>query len=250
MSEEDRTAVVIVGDGSDSARRAAEWAERFARAYGMRSLATPPTATRPMVLDIASKEQAEFLVRELRGQPDAALADVDVEHAALVRRAPCPVWTIQPWAPECPVHFKVAVVGVDPSREARATAHAAKGILLRSAQRSGSRALPRLLLVHGLTDHPAEIAARTRWPEILASMQIERHPWLERLAGELADEHLAVEAIVRPVWAPELIGAAARCAEADFIALGSGWQTETAEVRPPRIMRCVVRATPCPMLTV
>jgi hypothetical protein len=42
----------------------------------------------------------------------------------------------------------------------------------------------------------------------------------------------------------------ARCRDADFTALGSGWRTEGAALRASPLVRRVVRATPCPMLTV
>jgi nucleotide-binding universal stress UspA family protein len=242
MSEQ--PSVLVVRDGSDSATAAAQWATRFIREQGARCLETPPSAPSSVVLDIASKEGVEYLVSGLRCRADAPIADVDDELAALMRRAPCPLWTIQPWAAQSAVHFAVAVVGVDSSREARAAAHAAAAILRRS------ESAPRLILVHGLPDHPSQIAAIRPWPNILASMQIERHPWIERLARELAEPRLIVDAITQPVWAPDLIGGVARCQAADFIALGSGWRSEAAKARASQIVRHVVRATPCPLLTV
>ena len=58
--------ILIVDDGSDSARSAAAWAERFAREQGVQWLETPPSATSSMVLDIASKEDVAYLVSGLR----------------------------------------------------------------------------------------------------------------------------------------------------------------------------------------
>jgi universal stress protein family protein len=236
--------ILIVDDGSDSTRSAASWAERFAREQGAQSLETPRSATSAMVLDIASKKDVGYLVSGLRCRADAPVADVDDELATLMRRAPCPLWTIQPWAAQSPVHFAVAVVGVDPSREARAAAHAAATVLRRS------ESVPRLILAHGLAEHPSQMAATRRWPEILDSISMERHPWIEQLAMELVGPRLIVDVTTQPVWAPELIGGVARCHAAHFIALGSEWRSEAAKLRASRIVRHVVRATPCPLLTV
>jgi hypothetical protein len=161
-----------------------------------------------------------------------------------LRRAPCPVWTVQPWAAARDTRFAVAVVGVDPSPEANAAAHAAAALLRRTD------AVPRLCLVHGLEVHPDELAAKQPWSEVIAAMAPERHPWLQRLARELADPHLLVEVSLRPVFAPELIGGVARCARADFIALGSGWLSEAADARASRLVRHVVRTASCPILSV
>src|SRR5262249_10361036 len=152
-------------------------------------------------------------------------ADIDIHLAALMRRAPCPVWTVQPWAGSASVACAAAVVGVDPNRESRAAAHAAASTLHRSAARS----IAQLFLVHGLDVHPAELAAVQPWAQITASMQIARHPWIERLASELAGPELLVAPIVEPTFAPELIGGVARCQSVDFIALGSRWRSEGTE---------------------
>lgn len=238
-----QSSILIVDDGSDSARLAARWAERFACEQGAQWEETPPSATSAMVLDLASKEDVGYLVSGLRCRADAPIADVDDELATLMRRAPCPLWTIQPWAAQSSVHFAVAVVGVDPSREARAAAHAAAAVLRRSES-------ARLILAHGLAEHPSQLAATRRWPEILDSTAMERHPWIEQLAMELVGPRLIVDVTTQPVWAPDLIGGVARCHAADFIALGSGWRSEAAKARASRIVRHVVRATPCPLLTV
>src|SRR6185503_20619611 len=126
-------------------------------------------------------------------------------------------------------HFATAVVGVDSSAEANAAAHTAAGLLRRT------QATHRLCLVHGLEVHPDELAAAKTWSDVIASMAPEKYPWLQRLAGELAEPRLVVEVIVAPVFAPELIGGVARCADADFIALGSGWLSESAEARASRL---------------
>jgi nucleotide-binding universal stress UspA family protein len=197
------------------------------------------------VLEMATKEDVRHVIGGLGYRADTPVADVDDELAMLMRRSPCPLWTIQPWAAQSSVQFAVAIAGVDASREARDAAHAAAAILRRS------EAVPRLILVHGLDDHPAQVAATRPWPDILASMQIERHPWIERLARELAEPRLIVDAITQPVWAPDLIGGVARCQAADFIALGCRWRSEAAKAAPvSQIIRHVVRATPCPLLTV
>ena len=96
----------------------------------------------------------------------------------------------------------------------------------------------------------SELAATRPWPEIVAAMEIERHPWLEQLAHDLTEPRLIVDAIAQPVWAPDLIGGVARCQAADFIALGCGWRSEAAKAPASRIVRHVVRATPRPLLTV
>jgi hypothetical protein len=218
--------------------------ERFAREHRAQVLDAPDSAPSPVVLDIANKEQVDYVVSGLGARADTGAPDVDEELAALMRRAPCPVWTIQPWAAESKVQLSVAVVGVDASREARAAAQAAAAVLRRS------ESAPRLILVHGLTDHPAQLAAKQRWPDILAAMQIERHPWLVQLARDLAEPRLIVDAIAQPVWAPVLIGGVARCHAANFIALGSSWRSEAAKASSSRIARRIVIATPCPLLTV
>ena len=236
--------VLVVDDGSDSAELVALWAGGLARDRGARLLKAPPSARSATVLDIASKQEVHWLVSGLRFRANPSIPDVDDELATLMRRAPCPLWTVQPWAASAAPSFSVGVVGVNSSTEARAAAHAAAGLLRRS------RSLGRLILVHGTEDHPAQMAAGRPWPEIVASMQIERHRWIERLARELADPALIVEVVIRPVWAPDLIGGMARCRDADFTALGSGWRTEGSEIRASRLVRCLVRATPCPMLIV
>jgi nucleotide-binding universal stress UspA family protein len=244
MSEPRKPSVLTVADGSDSARSAALWARRFARERGANLFETPPFARSAAAIDFASKLEVDFLVSGLRCDADGVVADVDDELITLMRRAPCPVWTVQPWAADTCAQFDVAVVGVDTSPEARAAAYAAAALL------RGRDGLPQLILVHGLELHPHELAATRPWAEILASMKIEQHPWIERLAGELADERLLVESIVKPTWAPELIGAMARCRDADFIALGSAWQPEHSPLRASPVVRKLVRATPCPILTV
>jgi hypothetical protein len=244
MPQPEQTSVLIVRDASDSAHAAAQWGARFVREHGARCLESPPSAPSALVLDLASKEQVQYLISGLRCRADAPAPDVDDELAALMRRAPCPLWTVQPWAAESKVHFSVAVVGVDSSREARAAAHAAAAMLRRS------ESVPRLVLVHGLSEHPSQIAATRPWREIQAAMEIDRHPWLAQLAQELADPHLIVDAIAQPVFAPDLIGGVARCQAADFIALGSGWRSEAATACAGPIVRRVVRAIPCPLLTV
>jgi hypothetical protein len=81
-------------------------------------------------------------------------------------------------------------------------------------------------------------------------MQIENHPWIEQLARELAEPRLSVGVVAKPVWAPELIGGVARCQRAEFIALGTAGRSEASIVRASPIVRQIVRATPCPVLTV
>lgn len=235
--------VLVVGDGSQAAALVA-WAGHLARDRGAQLLEAPRFARSSTVLDIASKQEVAWLVSGLRCRAGSSVPDVDGELAALMRRAPCPLWTVQPWAVSSFPSFSTAVVGVDPSSEARAAAHAAAALLRRS------RSVGRLILVHGLEDHPAQIAATRPWPEIAASMQIERHPWLERLSRELVDPERIVEVVLRPVWAPELIEGMARCRSADFTALGSGWRSEGSELRASPLVRSVVRSTPCPMLIV
>jgi nucleotide-binding universal stress UspA family protein len=244
VSEQQQSTVLVVSGSADPAPAAAQWARRFVHERGARYLEAPPRAPLSTVLDLAYKEDAQFLISGLRCGADSPTGQIDDQLAALMRRAPCPVWTVQPWAGQATVSFKRAVVGVDPSTEARAAAHAAAAMLRRS------ESVPRLILVHGLADHPSQMAATRRWPDILASMQIERHPWIEDLVRELADPRLIVDAITQPVWAPDLIGGVARCQAADFIALGSGWRSESATIRASSVIRHVVRATPCPVLTV
>jgi nucleotide-binding universal stress UspA family protein len=236
--------VLVVDDGSDSAELVALWAGRLARDRGARLLKAPPSARSATVLDIASKQEVQWLVSGLRFRADHSIPDVDDELATLMRRAPCPLWMVQPRAASADPSFSVGVVGVNSSTEAQAAAHVAAGLLRRS------RSLGRLILVHGTDDHPAQMAAGRPWPEIVASMQIERHRWIDDLAHDLADSDLIVEVIVRPIWAPDLIGGMVRCRDADFIALGRGWRSEGSEIRASRLVRCVVRATPCPMLIV
>ena len=245
MSE--TNSVLVFGDGSDAARSASEWARCFAHARGSRFFfETPPDAGVPVALDLASKQDVDYLVCGLRSRRvgSVCVPDVDAELAALMRRSPCPVWMVQPWAAARGPRFSVAVVGVDPSPEANAAAHAAAALLHTAG------AVPRLCLVHGLEIHPDELAAEQPWAEVVAAMAPERHPWLERLARELADPRLVVEVTLRPVFAPELIGGVARCARADFIALGSGWLSEAAEARASRLVRHVVRTASCPILSV
>ena len=246
MSE--TTSVLVFGDGSEAACSAAEWARCFARTRGSRFFfEMPPDAAVPVVLDFASKQEVDYLVCGLRSRRvgSVSVPDVDADLATLMRRAPCPVWTVQPWAAARDTRFAVAVVGVDPSAEANAAAYAAAALLRRSD------AVPRLCLVHGLEVHPDELAAAQPWSEVVAAMALDRHPWLERLASELAaDRHLIVEVVVRPVFAPELIGGIARCAGADFVALGSGWLSEAAEARASRLVRQVLRTSTCPILSV
>src|SRR5262245_59635424 len=95
-----QTSILFVGDGSGSARAAAQWARRFVREQRARCLETPPSATTAMALDIATKEEVQYLVTGLPCRADGAIAEVEVdgELAVLMRRAPCPLWTIQPWA--------------------------------------------------------------------------------------------------------------------------------------------------------
>jgi len=245
MSEK-QSSVLVFGDSSDTARGAARWAECFARTHGAHCFETPPWAAVPVALDIASKEEVDYLVSGLRSRSIGAVSvpDVDADLAALMRRAPCPVWTVQPWAVDCDTRFAVAVVGVDPSPEASAAARAAAALLRRAD------AVPRLCLVHGLDVHPVELAAQQPWSEVVAAMTLERHPWLERLARELAESGVIVEVAALPVFAPELIGGVARRCGADFVALGSAWRSEAAEARASRLVRQVVRSTTCPMLTV
>jgi nucleotide-binding universal stress UspA family protein len=246
MSEK-KNSVLVFGDGSESARSASQWARRFARANGAKFFfETPPETRVPAVLDLASKQDVDYLVCGLRSRRvgSVSVPDVDAELAALMRRAPCPMWMIQPWAAERGTRFSVAVVGVDASPEANAAAHAAAALLSRS------ESAPRLCLVHGLEVHPDELAASQPWSEVAAAMAPDRHPWLERMARELDVPHRVVEVVVRPVFAPELIGGIARCTGADFVALGSGWLSESAEVRASRLVRQVLRATSCPILSV
>jgi hypothetical protein len=239
--------VLVYGDGSDAARAAALWARRFARAHGSKFFfETPASLPIPIVLDLASKQEADYLVCAPRDRAVGSIAvpDVDGELAALMRRAPCPVWVVPPWAADRDTTLASAVVAVDRSAEANAAAHAAAALVRRS------RRLARLRLVHGLDVHPDERAAQEPWSELCASMAPDRHPWLERLASELTGDALRVEVIVAPVFAAELIGGVARCCEADFIALGSGWLSEAAEVRASRLVRQLLRSSTCPILSV
>ncbi len=234
--------ILVVDDGTDSAESVAQWAESFARVRGARSITAPRGAPTTIVLDIAGKEDVTWIASGLRCEGDSV--DIDGERAALMRRAPCPVWTVQPWAASAAAECRVAIVGVDPAHEAQSAAHATASILRESRSRA------RLFLVHGLEMHPAEMAAKRPWAQITASMQLENHPWIEQLARELAGPELLVSPIVQPIWAPELIGGVARCQEAHFIALGSRWCSEAKEARASNLVRRVVRSTPCPMLTV
>src|SRR5258705_4078188 len=197
MSE--RRTVLIFANASEAGGCAAQWAQRFAPAHEASCFETPPGTAIPVALDIASKDEVEYLVSGLcsRRIGSVSVPDVDADLAALMRRAPCPVWTVAPWAADRDAHFAIAIVGVDPSPEASAAAHAAAALLRRS------RSLARLCLVHGLEVHPDELAASQPWSEIAAAMTLERHPWLERLAGEVPDSQLVVEIAVRPAFSSE-----------------------------------------------
>ena len=243
----DKPSVLVFGDGSDAADSASHWARRFARAHGSKFFfETPASAPVPTVLDFANKQEADYLVCAPRSREVGSIAvpDVDADLAALMRRSPCPVWVIQPWAADRDTPLAAALVAVDHSPEANAAAHAAAALVRRS------RRLAKLRLVHGLDVHPDELVAKQPWSELCASMALDRHPWLERLAGELAEEKLMVEVIIAPVYAPELVGGVARCCDADFIALGSGWLSEAAEARASRLVRQLLRTSTCPILSV
>ena len=242
----DTPSVLVFGDGSEAAHAAAHWARRFARSHGARFFfETPDSAGVPLVLDFASKQEVDYLVCGSRSRSvgSVSVPDVDADLAALMRRSPCPVWLIPPWTADADTGFGTAVVGVDPSPEANAAAHAAAALLRRSK-------ISRVCLVHGLDVHPDELAAEQPWSQLADSMTLERHPWLDRLAGELADPRLAVDVVVAPVFAAELIGGVARRCDAHFIALGSGWLSEAAEARASRLVRQVLRTSTCPILSV
>jgi len=245
MSE--KPSMLVFDDGSIDASSAAEWARRFARAHGARFFfETPSSAPVPLALDIANKQDVDYLVCAPRSREvgSASVPDLDDDLGALLRRSPCPVWLIPPWAADADTSFRTAVVGVDRSPESNAAAHAAAALLRRT------NSVAKLCLVHGLDVHPDELAAEQPWSQLCAAMSLEQHAWLARLAGELGDSGLVVDAIAAPVFAPELIGGIARCCDADFIALGSGWLSEAAEARASRLVRQVLRNSTCPILSV
>lgn len=239
--------LLVFDDGSVDASSGAEWARRFARAHGAKSLLeTPPSARISLALDIAHKQDIDYLVCAPRSRAvgSAVIPDLDDDLAALLHRSPCPVWIVPPWAADADTSFRNAVVGVDRSTEANAAAHAAAALLGRANRAA------KLCLVHGLDDHPDELAAAQPWSQLTAAMARDQHAWLERLASELTGPKLCVDVIAAPVHAPELIGGVARCCDADFIALGSGWLSEAAEVRASRLARQVLRGATCPILSV
>ena len=76
--------ILVFGDGSESARSASEWAPRFARSQRAKFFfETPPEAAVAAVLDIASKQDVDYLVCGLRSRRvgSVTVPDVDAELA-------------------------------------------------------------------------------------------------------------------------------------------------------------------------
>lgn len=234
-------------DGSTDARgtilapsdspAAGAWARRLAQVTNARWIPVPGVVSRRRELELAGEHAAAWLLTGLRPERDP-------DFALLLRHAPCPVLTVPAWAPPPTSVSGVAVVGLDRSEAAREAALAAAALvgMLRSPGR--------LILVHGCETHPDELAATTPWPQLEARMRVEHHDWLVALADELRAQELRVEVVVRPTFAPELIGGWARRENADFTALGVAGELRSKREPPCRIATRVARSTACPMLTV
>src|SRR5262249_27317261 len=118
MSKKEKTTVLVVSGSADPTRAAAQWSQRFVRERDARDVEARGRPPISVVLALAYKEDAQFVISGLRCAADSPSAAIDDQLAALMRRAPCPLWTVQPWAGQAPVTFEVAVVGVDRSTEA------------------------------------------------------------------------------------------------------------------------------------
>jgi hypothetical protein len=171
----------------------------------------------------------------------------DEDLAVLVRSVRCPVLTVQPWVEPPGSPPRVAVVGIDRSPEARRAAMAAAELLRASRETRGTRA--ELILAHGYRTHPAELARRTRWQTLTEGMRIERQPWVVELAESLGGPDLAVEVVVEPAWAPDLVAGLVQMAQADVAGLGvePGFEGEPASLG--YLHRRLLRGMPCPLIT-
>jgi hypothetical protein len=221
------------------------WARKLAQLTDAPLVFAPPSLPVRTLLDLASKERAAWIVTEpaSRTLSGDALRPFDADYCMLLRRAPAPLLSVQPWA-EPPVGAPhCAVVGVDRSPDARAAAWKAAELV------AASGAPGRLILAHGCATHPDELAATTPPSRLRQEMQLEAQPWVLHLADTLRSDALWVDVTVRPVWAPDLIGGMARREGADFTALGVSPRAEGRSCELPRIHQRVLRSTPCPLLT-
>lgn len=253
-------AILVTRGAASASRRSAadpaladrlliDWARQLARNVGARTVFAPPFVPARKLLDVAGKSLARWIVT---AAPHEALVGTGLrpfhsDYGLLLRRAPAPVLSVQPWAELPPAGLRTAVVGVDPSPGARAAAHAAAELL------STGDAPSRLILAHGLSRHPAELAAATPWPRLTAAARPDANPWIFRLAQDLAAQHaLRVDVALMPTWAPDLVAGLARRESADFTALGIAARCEgdpEAALRIARIHERVLRSSACPLLT-
>jgi len=237
---------VAIDSSTREDEAALSWARRLAHETGAELIETPRSSARAVVLDVASKHEVEWLVTALRWQPDAppGTAVLDGDVAMLVRRARCPVLTVQPWVEPPRRRPRTAVVGVDGSGASRAAAQAAARLLTLV-----DTGIPTLILAYGCETHPAELATASRWQDLVDAASLERNRWLRALADELRSPGLAVDVVSHLAWVPELIGGLAQRADADFAALGAAARREGSDARLGRLHQHVLRSTPCPLLT-
>jgi len=238
--------VLVRLDAADPSRRRRLWARRVAAWTGARHTLASRFASTSELLDVAAKREMRWIVSGLAGEAGATTTPaIDGDLGLLVRRAPGPVLIVQPWAPAPPPAAAAAVVGVDRSDESRAAAWAVARLLTPSGA-GGGRA--RLILAHGCTQHPAELAVHTKWSRLVDVMRVERHPWMTALARELRAPGLDVDLVARPRWAPELISGLARRMDATLVGLGASSRVEGRRARVGHIHRHILLGTPCPVL--
>jgi hypothetical protein len=244
----ERTPIVVTCAAAQGRSGVAGWARRLGELGGAPIVRAPAQLPARRLLDVVGKSGAGTVLAglgdELRQLP---VPWIDPDHVLLLRRAPAPVLSVQPWADAPERAPSCAVVGVDGSCDAEAAARTVARLLTRRGKPG------RLVLVHGCDPHPDELAAHWSWRRIRQRMRLEAHVWLSELADRLqrdAPQALSVDVCIRPTWAPDLIAGVARRENADFTALGLRKRTEAQVCLLPRIHRRVLLGSACPMWTV
>lgn len=197
------------------------------------------------VLDVARRHGASLIVAGTRGRTGWKRALLGSTAGRLVRDAPCPVLTVHCRDGSAPRPLRTILVPTDFSEDAAVAAEAAARLLC--VPGDGHRIV--LLHAYRVPLEAMHLPAAVLVDAIRKTSE-EAQASLEDLAGSLRRPGLAVEAVTREGYPPDVILEHAATLRPDLIAMGTHGRSGIGRAVLGSTAERVVATAPCPVLTV
>jgi nucleotide-binding universal stress UspA family protein len=227
-------------------RKLEETAARVRAAGIAVDLEVPIGVPSQSIIRVAEEEHADLLVLGTRGLTGITHLLLGSTAERVVQRAPCPVLTVHPDDRGYGTPVRSILVPTDFSPHAEEAARVARACLCAAG------APAKLVLLHAY-HLPIEYTAYGPIPtsvRFLEDVGADAQERLDLLAAGMARQGLAVEAVTREGYAPDVIVDEARARGADLIAMGTHGRTGLAHLLLGSTAERVVQHAPCPVITV